>query len=85
MVAIMNKFPKANFAIEGHTDSDGKASSNLALSNQRANAVMNYFVSNGISSSRLSAQGFGEDYPVDTNSTRAGKANNRRVVVKVTN
>jgi outer membrane protein OmpA-like peptidoglycan-associated protein len=85
VIAIMNQFPRANFALEGHTDSDGKASSNLALSNRRVNAVMNYFTANGISSSRLTAQGYGEDYPVDTNSTRAGKANNRRVVIKVTN
>ena len=85
MIAIMNKFPKATFAIEGHTDSDGRASSNLVLSNKRANVVMNYFVANGISASRLTSKGFGEDYPVDTNKTRAGKANNRRVVIKVTN
>ena len=85
VVAVMNEFPNANFAIEGHTDSDGRSSSNLRLSNTRANAVMNYFISKGISSSRLTAQGFGEDYPIDTNSTRAGKANNRRVVIKVTN
>ena len=85
VVAIMTNFPKANFALEGHTDSDGPSASNLKLSNKRANAVMDYFVTNGIVASRLTSKGFGEEYPVDSNKTRAGKAKNRRVVVKVTN
>ena len=82
---IMKDFPNANFAVEGHTDSQGRASTNMSLSDRRANAVMNFLVSQGISNSRLSARGFGEDAPIDTNATRAGRANNRRVEVRVTN
>ena len=82
---IMQDHSNANFVIEGHTDSQGRASSNKSLSDRRANAVMNYLISRGISSSRMSAIGYGEEAPIDTNATRAGRANNRRVEVKVTN
>ncbi len=85
IIRVMNNYPRANFTIEGHTDSAGRASSNLRLSQRRAEAVMNYFVRNGITSSRLNAIGYGEDIPIDTNKTRAGRANNRRVTVKVSN
>jgi len=85
MLAIMNQFPAAEFAIKGFTDSIGSASNNLKLSDKRANAVRDYLVKNGIAASRLTAKGFGEDSPVDTNMYRAGRANNRRVEVKVTN
>ncbi len=82
IIEVMNKFSKAKFSIEGHTDSQGRASSNKRLSQRRAKAVLDYLVKKGISTSRLSSQGFGEDYPIDTNKTRAGRANNRRVEIK---
>ncbi|WP_298781309.1 OmpA family protein [uncultured Polaribacter sp.] len=85
IVEIMNKNDKATFAIGGHTDNTGRASSNLKLSEKRANSVMNYFISKGISASRLSAKGFGQDYPIADNKTRAGQAENRRVEIKLTN
>ena len=83
MTAIFKEYPRANFSIEGHTDSDGAKSSNQLLSERRANAVRDYLIANGINADRLTAKGFGEDYPIDTNKTRAGKANNRRVEVKL--
>ena len=82
---IMNEYSKATFAIGGHTDSTGRASTNLRLSDKRANAVKDYLVKKGVDASRLTAKGFGKDYPVDSNKTRAGRANNRRVEIKVTN
>lgn len=85
IVKIMQEFPKANFSIEGHTDSTGSAALNLKLSDRRAKAVMNYLVSNGIDASRLETKGFGQDKPIDDNKTIAGRANNRRVEIKVTN
>jgi outer membrane protein OmpA-like peptidoglycan-associated protein len=85
MTAIFKEYPAANFSLEGHTDSDGSKSSNQLLSERRANAVRDYLVSNGIQADRLTARGFGEDYPRDTNKTRAGKKNNRRVEVKLIN
>jgi OOP family OmpA-OmpF porin len=85
MLAIMNQFPTAEFAIKGFTDTIGSASNNLKLSDKRANAVRDYLVENGIAASRLTAEGFGEENPIDTNMYKAGRAKNRRVEVKVTN
>jgi len=85
MIAIMNKFPLAVFAIRGYTDTTGSVTGNQKLSDKRANAVRDYLVKNGIDASRLSAKGYGQESPIDTNDTRAGRANNRRVEVKVTN
>ncbi|MEK8178887.1 OmpA family protein [Flavobacterium buctense] len=83
IVAILKEYPNSNFSIEGHTDSDGKDAANQTLSENRAAAVKNYLVENGIAASRLSSAGFGESKPIDTNKTKAGKANNRRVEVKL--
>ncbi|AQS94182.1 cell envelope biogenesis protein OmpA [Polaribacter sp. BM10] len=85
MVKVMNNNPSATFVIEGHTDSSGSAPLNLRISEKRAIAVRDYLVKQGVSTTRLEAIGFGEGEPVATNKTRAGRAQNRRVVVKVTN
>lgn len=83
MTAIFKEYPQANFSLEGHTDSQGAKSSNKLLSERRANAVRDYLISNGISADRLTAKGFGEDFPIDSNSTASGRKNNRRVEVKL--
>ena len=83
MVAIFKEYPNADFHIEGHTDSVGSASSNQLLSERRANAVKDYLVANGINADRLSAKGYGEENPIDSNKTRSGRQNNRRVEVKL--
>lgn len=83
ITAILKEYPDSNFTIEGHTDSVGSKSSNQKLSERRANAVRDYLIANGISASRLSAYGFGEDYPVDSNATRNGRKNNRRTEIKL--
>nr|WP_294775203.1 OmpA family protein [uncultured Flavobacterium sp.] len=83
IVAILKEYPNSNFSIEGHTDSDGKDATNQTLSENRAAAVKNYLIENGIAASRLSSAGYGESKPIDTNKTKAGKANNRRVEVKL--
>jgi OOP family OmpA-OmpF porin len=85
MLAIINEFPEANFAIRGYTDTSGSVSGNLKLSNARANAVLDYLVENGIDTARLTATGFGQESPIASNKTRAGRVQNRRVEVKVTN
>lgn len=69
--------------VEGHTDSRGSDSANMALSQQRAQAVRDYLVSQGISSNRISAVGKGESQPVADNATAEGRANNRRVEIVV--
>ena len=83
MAKVMNQFPNAKFAIEGHTDSTGSDKINDPLSNDRANAVREYLISKGISASRLSSQGFGSKNPIDDNKTVAGRANNRRTEIKL--
>ncbi len=85
ITGILKEFPQANFKIEGHTDSTGSSAYNTKLSNERANAVLDYLVENGIAKARLSAQGFGEDAPKASNKTRAGRAENRRVEIKLAN
>lgn len=83
ITAILKEYPSAKFAIEGHTDSQGADAFNQKLSEERASAVMNYLIEHGIASSRLSSAGFGESKPIDTNRTAKGRANNRRVEVRL--
>jgi outer membrane protein OmpA-like peptidoglycan-associated protein len=83
ITAILKEFPNSRFMIEGHTDSDGKEAMNQTLSENRAGAVKGYLVENGIDASRLESAGYGESRPIDTNKTTKGKANNRRVEVKL--
>ncbi len=83
IAAILKEYPSAKFSIEGHTDSDGKDAANQTLSENRAGAVKSYLIEQGIAASRLSSVGYGESKPIDVNTTKAGKANNRRVEVKL--
>ncbi len=83
ITSILKEYPNAKFSIEGHTDADGKDTSNQTLSESRAAAVQGYLVEHGIAASRLTSVGYGETKPIDSNKTKAGKANNRRVEVKL--
>jgi len=70
--------------IEGHTDSDGKDSYNLSLSDRRAKSVMKYLIDRGsVAADRLKAKGFGEAQPIADNKTEAGKQANRRVEFRI--
>jgi len=78
---FLNRFPELKVNVEGHTDSRGKDSYNMNLSQRRAEAVRDILVNQyGIDGSRLTATGYGETRPVDTNDTDEGRANNRRVM-----
>ena len=83
ITAILKEYPSAKFSIEGHTDNSGKEATNQKLSEDRAAAVKAYLVENGIANDRLTSAGFGQSKPIDSNKTKAGKANNRRVEVKL--
>jgi outer membrane protein OmpA-like peptidoglycan-associated protein len=85
IASILKEYPAAKFSIEGHTDADGNDKMNQKLSDERAAAVKNFLIENGIDTSRLSSVGFGETKPVDSNKTAAGRAKNRRVEVKLMN
>ena len=80
---IMAEFDNAKFLIEGHTDSQGASAMNQTLSESRATAVMTYLAGKGIAADRLSSVGFGEDNPISTNATSAGRAENRRVEISL--
>jgi outer membrane protein OmpA-like peptidoglycan-associated protein len=66
-------------SVEGHTDSDGTNEANLDLSQRRSQAVVDYLIGKGVIADRLSAKGWGEEKPIAPNSTKKGKAQNRRV------
>ena len=79
LVELMNKFPSMRVEIGGHTDNKGSRKDNEILSLNRAKAVVKFLVENGISESRLEYKGYGQEKPVDSNETEAGRLNNRRV------
>jgi OmpA-OmpF porin, OOP family len=79
LAGIMAKYPGYSVAINGHTDSDGDAASNLALSERRAKACYDYLVKKGVLAARMSHGGFGETVPIGDNKTPEGKQMNRRV------
>jgi outer membrane protein OmpA-like peptidoglycan-associated protein len=79
IAGVLKSNPGLKFEIDGHTDNTGDAAHNLALSQQRADAVKTQLVSMGIDASRLSTKGFGDTKPIGDNSTPEGRANNRRV------
>ncbi len=76
--------PSLKIAVEGHTDSVGGTATNQALSEKRANAVRDYLVSAGISADHITADGKGEESPIATNKTAAGRQQNRRVELVIT-
>jgi OOP family OmpA-OmpF porin len=83
-VDTLNRYPQVQIEIDGHTDSVGTEKYNQGLSERRANIVDEYLTSHGISADRITAvKGFGEDRPIDTNSTAAGRQRNRRVELVV--
>ncbi len=79
----MIQYPNSLIDVYGHTDSTGSDAYNQALSERRAQAVANYLISHGVSSSRIRWQGFGETQPVVSNDTEEGRARNRRVEIKI--
>jgi len=77
-IVFLNDHPTLQIGIEGHTDNVGSDEFNLILSENRAKAVYNYLVNNGIDANRLQYKGFGESSPIATNDTEEGRAMNRR-------
>ena len=71
--------PAIKTQVQGHTDSVGSDTSNLALSQKRADAVATYMSSQGVAKERISAKGYGESKPIGDNATEEGRAKNRRV------
>jgi outer membrane protein OmpA-like peptidoglycan-associated protein len=79
----LKKYDDTNILIEGHTDSTGEDAYNQKLSENRADAVENFLVTQGIKDSRVTTKGYGESQPLDSNESEAGKQKNRRVEVAI--
>ena len=80
---ILKAYPKVQVKIGGYTDNVGDPAFNMRLSQDRATNVMNELVRFGVTSSRLQAEGYGEQHPVGDNSTEAGRAMNRRLALRI--
>ena len=80
---VLNKYPRTLLDIDGHTDNQGSEQYNQALSERRAVSVAQYLSSQGIDQRRLLVVGFGETRPVADNGTDSGRAQNRRVEVRI--
>jgi outer membrane protein OmpA-like peptidoglycan-associated protein len=80
----LKAYPAVHLKIGGYTDNSGDATANLQLSQDRATTVMNELVGMGIAPDRLEAKGYGESYPIATNTTEEGRARNGRVAFHVT-
>lgn len=83
LTAFLNEYPKRTAAIEGFTDNMGSEEMNQSLSERRADSVKRYLVGQGVGSERLTSSGRGENSPVADNESAAGRQQNRRVEVVI--
>ncbi len=84
LVKFMQQNPTIHFEIGGHTDNVGKPAYNLALSTNRAKAVYEFLIANGIDANRLTYKGFGDTKPCVANDTEEHRAQNRRTQLSIT-
>ncbi len=84
LAAIMKAFPNCNLKMGGYTDNTGNAASNLTLSQSRAETAFAALVKLGVDKIRGKAEGYGQEHPIATNDTPEGRAQNRRVDIRVT-
>lgn len=82
VVTVLANKPDLKIEIVGHTDNRGTLTFNQKLSENRAKAIIEYFIKEGVNSERLSSKGLGLTQPIDTNDTPEGRAKNRRVELK---
>jgi OOP family OmpA-OmpF porin len=82
-VATLKKNPNLIIEVDGHTDSVGSEKYNMVLSQHRAESVMKYLLDHGVTNT-LTAKGYGKTRPIADNSTEEGRAENRRVALKIT-
>jgi len=78
---VLKEYQKTHINVVGHTDSSGGRDLNMRLSEQRADSVASNLITQGVEASRISTSGVGPDQPIASNSTAAGKAQNRRVTI----
>ena len=83
LLDFITENPGLKVKIIGHTDNIGSPESNLVLSENRANAVVEYLVKRGVSDSRLVSEGLGDSQPIATNETEQGRRQNRRTELEI--
>jgi OOP family OmpA-OmpF porin len=81
---ILKAYPSVRVKIGGYTDNTGDPAHNLELSRARADSVRSELVALGVAGDRIEAEGFGQEHPVASNDTEAGRAQNRRIALRVT-
>lgn len=81
LASFLMEYPERNIMIEGFTDSIGTSAFNMELSRNRANSVKSELIKRNISASRIQTIGYGENYPVTSNMLKAGRKQNRRVEI----
>ncbi|WP_188056245.1 MULTISPECIES: OmpA family protein [unclassified Sphingosinithalassobacter] len=80
---VLSQYEQTYVDVYGHTDSTGSDAYNQTLSERRARSVADYLTSNGVNSARIATRGFGETQPIASNDTEEGRAENRRVEIKI--
>ena len=80
---VLNKYSNSTVMVMGYTDSTGTVSYNQSVSQQRAQSVASYLMGQGVKSSRFEVMGMGISNPIASNSTAEGRAQNRRVEIKI--
>lgn len=83
LATIMERYPKTNVLVEGHTDSSGPDDYNMQLSKRRAMSVSEYLQGHGVAKDRMTVAYYGETEPSHTNETAQGRAKNRRVEIAI--
>ncbi|RQR55680.1 OmpA family protein [Burkholderia sp. Bp9126] len=83
MAAALTKMPNRTVDLIGHTDNSGNRTSNITLSQARADAVKGYLITKGIASQQMTTTGVGPDQPIAPNDTAEGRARNRRIDFRV--
>jgi outer membrane protein OmpA-like peptidoglycan-associated protein len=81
---ILRAYPQVRIRVGGYTDNSGDVTANLKLSQERASNVVAELVRLGVDPARLDARGYGDNHPVADNSTEQGRAQNRRISLRVT-
>jgi len=83
VAGVLNRYPETKIIVKGYTDSTGSEDYNQKLSEKRANSVKNVLIGEHVDPSRITAIGFGEQFPVASNDTEWGRQKNRRVELEI--
>jgi outer membrane protein OmpA-like peptidoglycan-associated protein len=85
LIGFISDYPTRSVSIEGHTDSRGSEAFNIELSQKRADSVRQALIERGVPASQLQSVGLGEEFPIASNETDAGRQQNRRVEIIILN